>query len=100
MVYQGAPEFTAIEGTSLQRAVNTDKDIILAGNTYYYCSQGVWFTSQTVTGPWQVATTIPAEIYKIPASSPSHHVTYVVVERTTTRATSGSPLRMRLATRG
>ncbi len=78
--YNGAPEFAAIEGTSLQRGVNTDKDIILFSGVYYYCSQGVWFTSKAATGPWAVATTIPAEIYKIPASSPSHHVTYVVVE--------------------
>ena len=79
--YNGAPEFTAIEGTSLQRAVNTDKDIILSGGVYYYCNQGVWFTEQgRRPGRGQVATTIPAEIYKIPASSPSHHVTYVVVE--------------------
>jgi hypothetical protein len=78
--YNGAPEFTAIEGTSLQRAVNTDKDVIQFGADFYYCNQGVWFTSKAAAGPWQVATTIPAEIYKIPASSPSHHVTYVVVE--------------------
>jgi len=64
----------------LQRGVNTDKDIILFSGVYYYCSQGVWFTSKAATGPWAVATTIPAEIYKIPASSPAHHVTYVVVE--------------------
>ena len=60
--------------------VNTDKDIIQFGAVFYYCNQGVWFTSKSANGPWQVATTIPAEIYKIPASSPSHHVTYVVVE--------------------
>jgi hypothetical protein len=79
--YNGAPQFAPIEGTKLQRAVNTDKDIILVdGNTYYYCSQGVWFVSKNADGPWQVATTIPASIYSIPASSPSHHVTYVVVE--------------------
>ena len=78
--YQGQPQFATIDGTSLQRAVNTDKDIILAGGTYYYCSQGVWFVGQSANGPWAVATTIPAEVYKIPASSPSHHVTYVVVE--------------------
>jgi hypothetical protein len=79
--YNGSPQFAAIEGTKLQRAVNTDKDIILDGNTYYYCSQGVWFVSKNADGPWQVATTIPASIYSIPASSPSHHVTYVVVEK-------------------
>jgi hypothetical protein len=78
--YNGAPEFAPIEGTSLQRAVNTDKDIFQFGADFYYCNQGVWFTSKSANGPWQVATSIPAEIYKIPASSPSHHVTYVVVE--------------------
>ena len=80
VAYNGAAEFAPIDGTSLQRGVNTDKDIILFSGTYYYCSQGVWFTSKAATGPWVVATTIPAEIYKIPASSPAHHVTYVVVE--------------------
>ena len=79
--YNGTPEFKAIEGTSLQRAVNTGADVIQAGAIFYYCNQGVWFTSKSATGPWQVATTVPAEIYKIPASSPSHHVTYVVVEK-------------------
>jgi len=78
--YNGAPEFTPIEGTTLQRAVNTDKDIFQFGADFYYCNQGIWFTSKSANGPWQVASSIPQEIYKIPASSPSHHVTYVVVE--------------------
>lgn len=81
VAYQGAPDFKPIEGTSLQRAINTDKDVIKSGATYYYCNQGVWFTAPAATGPWQVATTIPDEIYQIPASSPAHHVTYVVVEK-------------------
>ncbi len=43
------------------------------------CYQGVWFVSRTANGPWDPAETVPAEIYQIPASSPSHHVTYVTV---------------------
>ena len=78
--YQGAPEFKPIEGTSLQRAVNTDKDIIFDGKSYYYCYQGVWFVGNGANGPWVVAQTIPASIYSIPASSPAHHVTYVTIE--------------------
>jgi hypothetical protein len=35
--------------------------------------------SQSATGPWEVVKTIPQEVYQIPASSPSHHVTYVTV---------------------
>jgi hypothetical protein len=78
--YQGAPQFAAIETTKLQRAVNTDKDVIFDGAKYYYCYQGVWFVASLPNGPWVVAQTIPASIYSIPASSPVHHVTYVTIE--------------------
>jgi hypothetical protein len=81
VTYQGEPMFTAVDGaTGVERAVNTDKDIVKHGDIYYMCFQGVWFMSRTATGPWEVATTIPAAIYTIPASSPVHHVTYVTVE--------------------
>ena len=81
VVYQGDPQYKEISGTSLQRAVNTDKDIIKVGNDYYMCYQGVWFTSSTPNGPWTVATLIPQEIYKIPPSSEAYNVTYVTVEK-------------------
>jgi hypothetical protein len=77
--YQGEPLFRPIEQTSLQRAVNTDKDIIRVGALYYLCFQGVWFVSTTPQGPWEVAASVPPQIYSIPPSSPVHHVTYVTV---------------------
>ena len=43
------------------------------------CFQGVWFMARSANGPWEVATSGPEAIYKIPASSPSHNVTYVTV---------------------
>jgi hypothetical protein len=80
VAYQGDPQFVAIDTTTVQRAVNTDKDIFKINNRYYMCYQGVWFVGQTPSGVWEVATSVPAEIYKIPVSSPSHHVTYVTIE--------------------
>ncbi len=80
VAYQGDANFTPIESTSVQRAVNTDKDVFKAGDQYYMCHQGVWFVGKTATGPWEVATSVPEQIYQIPVSSPSHHVTYVTVE--------------------
>ena len=81
VVYQGDPQFKAIEGSKgVQQAVNTDKDIVKYGDLYYMCFQGVWFMSRSATGPWEVATSVPEQIYTIPASSPVHHVTYVTVE--------------------
>ena len=79
--YQGdAPQFTAIEKTTVQRAANTDKDVFKVGDLYYLCHQGVWFVGKSATGPWEVAESVPEQIYQIPPSSPSHHVTYVTVE--------------------
>jgi hypothetical protein len=79
VVYQGEPQFKPIEGTQLQRAVNTDKEVIKAGDIYYMCYQGVWFMAVTPHGAWTVAASVPKEIYEIPASSPAHGVTYVTV---------------------
>jgi hypothetical protein len=81
VLYQGEPEYQPIPPTQLQRAVNTDKEIIKYNDTYYMCYQGVWFMANTPKGPWSLATSLPDEIYKIPASSPAHSVTYVTVEQ-------------------
>ena len=81
VVYQGEPQFELIQGTQLQRAVNTDKDIIKVGDSYYMCYQGIWFMANTANGPWTIASSIPGAIYEIPASSPVHNVTYVTVEQ-------------------
>jgi hypothetical protein len=80
VVYSGEPEFAAIESTTITHAVNTDKDVFKVGNLYYMCFQGVWFVSNTASGPWEVTGSVPPEIYQIPVSSSSHHVTYVTVE--------------------
>ena len=78
--YQGEPHFEPIEQTTVTRAVNTDKDILMVGDLYYMCVDGVWFMSSTATGPWKVADSIPREIYEIPISSPAYPVTQVTVE--------------------
>ena len=80
VAFQGDPEFVAIEKTTVERAVNTDKDVFKFGDSYYMCYQGVWFTGKSASGPWEVASSVPKEIYQIPASSPAHHVTYVTIE--------------------
>jgi hypothetical protein len=80
VAYQGDPQFTAIEKTTVERAVNTDKDVFKVGDAFYMCYQGVWFVGKSGSGPWEVASSVPQQIYEIPVSSPSHHVTYVTIE--------------------
>ncbi|MDI9237646.1 hypothetical protein QLQ15_01830 [Lysobacter sp. LF1] len=78
--YDGAPQWQPIGGTQLQYAHNTAVPVIrVAADSYYAVDKGIWFTSASPTGPWAVATSVPAEIYAIPTSSPLHYVTYVRV---------------------
>jgi hypothetical protein len=78
--YDGAPQFAAVEGTTLSVAKNSPSPVFQVGaNSYFALERGVWFTAPSPTGPWQVATEVPAEIYSIPASSPYHYVTYVKI---------------------
>jgi hypothetical protein len=79
-IYQGEPQFQPIEKTTIARAVNTDKDILKAGDLYYLCFDGVWFQSRSESGPWTLSDSIPKEIYEIPISSPAYIVTSVRVE--------------------
>ena len=77
--FQGDPQFQPIEQTTVARAANTDKDIIKVGDLYYMCFQGVWFVGKSPSGPWEAASSVPKEIYEIPASSPSYNVTNVTI---------------------
>ena len=76
--YDGAPDFQPVQGTSLTYAVNTLTPVIYEpGGSYYACQTALWFMASSPNGPWKVATSVPVDIYTIPASSPLHYVTYV-----------------------
>ena len=80
----GEPRLTAISGTSLQYVVNASAPVIRVDDkTWYACQDGVWFVASALTGPWTVATTVPAAIYAIPPSSTLYYVTFVRVYRAT-----------------
>lgn len=75
--YDGEPKFELIQGTSVSYAVNTAGKVLKVGDAYYLCQDAVWFTSASPNGPWEVAKSVPKEIYSIPPSSPVYNVTYV-----------------------
>ena len=51
VAFQGEPQFTAIEATGVERALNTDKDVFKVGASLYMCYQGVWFVGTTASSP-------------------------------------------------
>ena len=83
-MYDGQPQLKPIEGTPLQYVVNSSSPIIMVDpRSYYAVDNAVWFVSTSLSGPWVVATNIPAVIYSIPPSSPIYYVTYVKVYKST-----------------
>jgi hypothetical protein len=78
--YYGTPVFEPIEGTAMTYAVNSPTPVVYVfGSGFYACQGGAWFVSETQTGPWAVATSVPAAIYSIPPSSPIYYATYARV---------------------
>lgn len=80
----GTPKWTPIEGTSLSYAANSATAVIQVGPSSFYAVQnGLWFTAPAPSGPWALATSVPAVIYTIPLSSSVHWVTYVRIYNAT-----------------
>jgi hypothetical protein len=82
--FDGPPQYSPIVGTPLAYVVNSSAPLIQVNPTSYYSvTSGVWFTATQLTGPWVVATSVPAVIYSIPSTSPLHYVTYVKIYEAT-----------------
>jgi hypothetical protein len=60
-------------------AVNAQLPMVQLGTNYYAVDNAVWFVAASPTGPWEVATEVPEEIYTIPPSSPVYYATFVRV---------------------
>ena len=83
VTYDGTPQFDPIEGTSLNYAVNTNYSVIQRGSQYYCCNDGIWYVSDTSSGPWIVADSVAPEIYTIPPSCPVYNTRFVRVYEST-----------------
>jgi hypothetical protein len=80
----GSPDMRPIPDTGLSYVFNSPTPIIMvSADAWYAVQNGVWFSATWALGPWVVATSVPAVLYSIPASSPLHYVTYVQVYNAT-----------------
>lgn len=74
ILFGGRPIYTAIPGTQLSYANNTDSPVFFYNptQTYYYLTAGRWFSAQDLAGPWTFATpNLPSDFANIPLSSPA-----------------------------
>ena len=82
--FDGPPQYSQIPSTSLTYVVNSSVPLIQVSPTSYYAvNAGIWFTATQLTGPWTIATSVPAVIYTIPPSSPLYYTTYVKIYEVT-----------------
>lgn len=79
VTYDGDPQFENISGTRLQYAVNASATVLKMDGLYYAVDNGVWYSSNSAGGPWQVSTTRPDEVDRIPANYPVYNSKYVYV---------------------
>ena len=75
--FAGRPKYVPIDGTSLLWVPNATVPIVAKGQDLYACQHAVWFHATDPKGPWQVATSLPPDIYRIPSRSPVFHVSFV-----------------------
>jgi len=82
--YDGASKFSAIEGTSLQLAENSNLTVLKeTGGKYFALDNGVWFTGASDKGPWSVATERPKDVENIPMQSAAYNARFVYIYEVT-----------------
>jgi len=79
VTFDGEPKFEPIKGTSLYLADNSSKTVLRSGSIYYLIDNGIWFEGKSANGPWEVSTSRPADVDKIPASSSAYNTKYVYI---------------------
>jgi hypothetical protein len=73
IVTDGAPSLKPVEGTGLQRVVNTSSVLFFdpAQSSFYVQLSGRWFSAPGLAGPWQYATDkLPPDFALIPPDGP------------------------------
>jgi hypothetical protein len=77
VVYDGAPIFEPIKGTSMQLAVNTATTVFQANGRFFALDNGIWFVSDRATGPWVVSDERPEEVTKVPPDCKAYNAQHV-----------------------
>jgi hypothetical protein len=65
ILIDGEPKLEGIEGSSLERVVNTPYVILKHKSSYYLASDTRWFESPSVKGPWKLAGDLPKDVQRV-----------------------------------
>jgi hypothetical protein len=79
VAYDGDPQFSPIQGTDMEYAVNTCATVINSSDRYYALDDGIWFVSANPQGPWVVSVTRPDQMDLVPPECPVYNARFVEV---------------------
>ena len=65
ILVDGEPKLEEIEGSNLERVVNTPYVIVKEKNTYFLASDSMWFDAPAVKGPWSEAHSLSKDLQQI-----------------------------------
>jgi hypothetical protein len=77
VAFAGKPQYVPIDGSSLLWVPNATVPTLSHAGALYACHHAVWFKANSPAGPWEVADSLPEEIYRIPSRSPAFHLSFV-----------------------
>ena len=95
VAYQGDAQFTPIETTTVERAVNTDKDVFKVGDRYYMCYRACGSSARVSSGPGKSPNRCRSRSTRFPSARPRTTSPTSRSRKTTT--TTGSSMPPRLA---
>ncbi len=66
LLVEGKPVLAPVQGTTLQYVVNTNWDLFHNNSDYFLLTGKNWLKAKELSGPWSVATKLPADMSKLP----------------------------------
>ena len=71
---KGRPSYHTIGDAGLRFVANTESDLFMYQNRFYYLVSGRWFSADELRGPWEHVTELPDPFTEIPRDHKKGHV--------------------------
>jgi hypothetical protein len=75
---EGDPQLEAITDTGISYVTNSEAELFLYDDTYYYLVSGRWFMAEALSGTWSAVEALPENFANIPPDHPRGDVRVAV----------------------
>lgn len=67
ILIDGQPDLRDMDGSDLQRVVNTPYVIVKSQRDFYLATSRSWYSARDILGPWKITSSLPGDVQKIDA---------------------------------